>query len=199
MALLSITNGNTKLGKRCGNLSLRPIADCGSNCSYCAKTCYARKFYSRPSVKAAWTANSVAYRAADQSGDWGEVEAAVDAYLQRRPDMRTFRIHVAGDFLSQSHLDSWRRIARRHTSVRFLAFTKRFDLSWANLPANLVIIFSMWPGMPDTAPAGPRCWVQDGTETRVPRSAIECGGSCEQCGMCWNLRALRRDVVIHVH
>jgi len=197
--LLHISDSNDKLGSA-GSVSLRPIADCGENCSHCAKKCYAMKFYrARPSVRNAWDANSRAFRDADNAGDWSVLRAEIDAYLQRRRTMRFFRIHVSGDFLSQSHVDFWRSVARAHKSVKFLAFTKRFDLSFANLSPNLSIVFSMWPGMPDTAPKGPRCWVQDGTETRVPPTAIECQGSCESCGMCWSLRKLRKDVVIHIH
>jgi hypothetical protein len=42
-------------------------------------------------------------------------------------------------------------------------------------------------------------WMQDGTETRIPKGAIECHGNCETCGLCYELPRLGVDVVFHKH
>lgn len=152
-----------------------------------------------PSVRAAWRENSREFRAADKSGNWRKMTVEIDHYLEHRTP-RFFRIHVAGDFLSQAHVDFWADIAARHPAVKFLAFTKRHDLDYAATRfTNFTVVFSMFPGMPDTSWPYPKAWMQDGTETRVPTNAIECPGNCETCGMCFNLQKLQRDVVFAKH
>jgi hypothetical protein len=118
---------------------------------------------------------------------------------------RLFRWHVAGDILSENYLRGRCRIAADNPETHFLAFTKAFDIvngyeDREAGPSNLVIIFSAWPGMNFSNPHN-HCiaWMQDGTETRVPEQAIECPGHCWQCGMCFELPKLDRDVVFHKH
>lgn len=89
--------------------------------------------------------------------------------------------------------------------TQFLVFTKAFAVvnAYENvraLPSNLAVIFSAWPGMRIDNPHR-HCiaWMQDGTEDRVPKDAVECPGNCENCGICFRLPKLRRDVVFHKH
>jgi hypothetical protein len=113
-----------------------------------------------------------------------------------------FRWHVSGDIPNQAYLNSMMAMARMHTDVKFFAFTKHFQLDYRRTPSNLTIIFSMWPGM-----RKPRhkkgvegfAWMQDGTERRVPKGAVECHGTCETCGMCFDIRAAGGHVVFHKH
>jgi hypothetical protein len=87
---------------------------------------------------------------------------------------------VAGDILDQEYLDRMSYIARFSKMTRFLAFTKRHDLDYSRVPANLRVRFSQWPGVPELkAPGILGAWMQDGTETRIPKGAIKCAGSCE--------------------
>ena len=118
---------------------------------------------------------------------------------------RLFRWHVAGDILSTAHLGGMCRIAAANPGTHFLAFTKAFEIvnryeDHEAIPANLVLVFSGWPGMSFSNPHGHRvALMQDGTETRVPADAIECPGNCESCGMCYELERLGHDVVFHKH
>jgi hypothetical protein len=150
-----------------------------------------------------WRGNSQAFRT-----NLGKAKAEVAewfAALGKNPP-RFFRIHVAGDFLSQDHVDAWISLASTNSETKFLAFTKRHELDYSQAPKNLQIVLSMFPVM-DMPPGHnshlPKAWLaQDkaGVEdARVPADAIECGGSCEACAMCWNLEDLKRDVVFHLH
>ena len=195
--LLSISDGNMKL-KGIPNISLRPVVDCG-NCRYCAGSCYARKAYrAYPGVKKAWTKNGKAFR----REDYGSLYEEIAEYLERK-NPRWFRIHVAGDFLSQGHVDFWRMVAADFADIKFLAFTKMFDLDFWPKPGNLQIIASMWPGLTyfnsPHLDILPKAWMQDGTETRIPGNAIECPGQCDTCGMCWHLSDIGRDVFFSIH
>ncbi|TFG95443.1 hypothetical protein E4H12_13240 [Candidatus Thorarchaeota archaeon] len=186
-----LSKGNIK-GKVV-NVSLRPVEDCG-NCEYCKDKCYAKKVYKlRPVVRYAWDNNSDAFNA----DPFGACESIIEQLYISKP-IKLFRIHVSGDFLNQEHLDSWNIVADQFPQTKFLAFTKMFDLDYSAIKKNIQIVYSMWPGMPDdNVPDGPRAWVQDGTETRMPDNAIECDGQCHQCAKCWNLRT--RDIVFKIH
>ena len=196
--MVKLSNGNGKIGT-IPNVSMPPIKACG-NCRYCKKSCYALKAYRNkgwPSVRIRWNANF-----AHATRDLQSYFQAIQAQLARKRKLTFFRWHVSGDILSQGYLEGMIAIALKFPECRFLAFTKMFSLDYGNVPANLSIVFSMWPGM--RKPRA-RCgvagfaWVQDGTESRIPSSTITCPGSCENCGMCWEIHKLGGHVVFDVH
>ena len=167
------------------NMSLIPGKDC-ANCSLCRKKCYAMKAwwqYSR--TRKAWSANSRMAR--NKRLEYFDM---VWDYLGKHKPA-TFRWHVAGDILDQDYYDRMVQVANDFPEIKFLCFTKRFDLNYAIRPSNLAMVFSRWPGDERTAVRPerlPNSWVQDGTETRIPTNAIKCMGRCDQCFMCWHMR-----------
>jgi ferredoxin len=192
--LINISDGNSKLG-RIPNVSTVPGKDCG-NCGACVKDCYAVKFYRMyPTVRNAWQGNSELARE-DRAGFMRQIREYLTA---KQPEF--FRWHVAGDILDQAYLEEMKRIAREHPKVKFLAFTKMHMLEYKRLPKNLAVVASMWPGLdvPVNVKRLPKAWMQDGTDKRVPKTAIPCPGKCDECGMCWALPQLGRDVVFHKH
>ena len=192
-----IAPGNDKLGG-IPNVSLTPGEACGRGVP-CHKRCYAMKFLYRKEVRKAWQENYL-LAAQDHRNYFTQIyEYLYKCFvkLQRKPAF--FRWHVGGDFLDQNYLDCVVSLAERLPTVKFLAFTKRHDLDYRALPVNLTVVFSMWPGWGTTRKQMPRAWMQDGTETRVPANALHCPGGCTDCGMCWNLKDLGRDVVFHKH
>lgn len=199
---IKISRGNSKLGE-IPNISLIPVKDC-ANCESCKDSCYALKAWKMyPRTRAAWRINSRAFR--------DDLQQAMSEVLKWFMDKshntpRFFRVHVAGDFLSQQHVNFWMLVADTIPGVKFLAFTKRHDLLYRQAPANLQVVLSMFPGMPE--PRGfstwlPRAWVSEdkagNKESRVPSDAIECPGHCDSCAMCWHLKDLGRDVVFPFH
>ena len=189
---IKISPANSKLG-RIPNISTIPVKDC-TNCDLCKKDCYALKAWKQyPAVRNAWKTNSKAFR-----NDPATAFADLHAYISKKKP-KFFRIHVAGDFLNQLHVAGYAKLAYDNPDTKFLAFTKCHDLSYSDIPDNLQIVISMWPGMPIPDIDLPKAWVQDGTESRVPDTAIECPGICDDCGMCWQLSKLDRDVVFNSH
>jgi hypothetical protein len=189
---VSVMSGNTKLG-HIDNVSLTPGATCGRDVP-CRGTCYAMKaFRQYQEVRTAWQENEKAVRGAP-----AVFFAVVDEYLiKHRPEF--FRIHVAGDFIDRDYLSAWYRLSRQHPETSFLAFTKRYDLlSVRGRPANFQMVVSAWPGFKLPRTKLPIAYMQDGTETRV-KNAIRCPGFCHDCGMCFQLSSIKKNVVFHVH
>jgi len=189
---------NSKLGK-IPNISTIPGADClrGVPCAKISE-CYAMKFFNMyPNVRNAWRHNSqLAHKHPEQYFN------GIRQYLSKK-EPRFFRWHVAGDILDQRYLDAMKAIALDYPAIKFLAFTKRYEFDYSDLPVNLSIVFSAWYGK--QLPERPKdvfvAYVRDEKQLdeRIPNDAIECPGHCESCGMCWSLKNLKRDVVFHKH
>jgi hypothetical protein len=90
-------------------------------------------------------------------------------------------------------------IAKAFPSIKFLAFTKKYDLDYSKIPNNLSIVLSAWPNWP-LPKHGPIAFMQDGTEDRYnDQDTLECQGCCEHCSLCWYLSQLNKNVVFHKH
>lgn len=177
----TISHGNGKIGDT-PNVSLMPILSCpkGIPCSKACYDCKAVRQYKQ--VKAARLRN---WRAAQRKRT--AYFAGIREYLDRyAPEY--FRWHVGGDIPDQGYYREMCAIAREYPDTSFLAFTKNHALDFRGRPENLNIVLSMWPGWGDSRKRMPRAWMQDGSETRIPDSAIQCSGSCDNCGICWHLK-----------
>jgi hypothetical protein len=197
--LVSISKGYRKLGLVM-NISTTPGRCCIRGVTCVRDGCYAFKALRLyPGTRAAWCRNEDLAKHHPDSY-FMQIEKQV---AETKP--RLFRWHVAGDILNGDYLGGMCRIAAANPGTHFLAFTKAFEIvnryeDHKTIAANLVIVFSAWPGMTFLNPHGHRvAWMQDGTETRVPEDAISCPGNCESCGMCYELDRLGRDVVFHKH
>ncbi len=190
---ISISEGNTKTGS-VPSVSLLACASCPKDVP-CTRDCYVvRNMYWRSSTKKAHKGNLVQAKREPE-----KYFGTVSRYVAKKKP-RLFRWHISGDMLSQDYLNNVKAVAIGNPATRYLAFTKYHTLNWKDKPDNLTVVYSMWPGWGDAdAVAGPRAWMQDGTEDRVPADALECPGNCESCGMCWALPSLGRDVVFHKH
>ena len=178
------------------NISHTPVEGCG-NCDSCADRCYAMKAYRMyPNVRTAWDENLAL---------WDTDPAAYRAQLTdflARTRQKMFRYFVAGDVPDQSYVEMMMELAGEFPHIKFLVFTKMHHLDFHAFrrPENIEIVFSMFPTM-DT-PYDQECqfaWCQVGTENRIPDDAIWCPGHCGNCGMCWNLSKLHRDVYFDIH
>jgi len=205
---LSISKGNIKLGK-IYNISLPPVKSCGKNLP-CYATCYAQKAYRMyPGVRKAWNKNFAVYKK-DSSDYFKQID---DFLTEKKPTH--FRWHVAGDFPDVDYYVRVLGIADKHKDVKFLAFTKRFDMlkQIHALPReNLSIVLSAWfnlrldKGLRNQYPVA---WMDDkkNPDQRIPSTlrgeAIACPSNCQICikkdMSCWNLRKIGLDVVFLKH
>lgn len=188
--MVHIARGNSKLGE-IPNISLTPGLSCAPGIP-CVRDCYAQKAYRMYThVRTAWDENFILAR------NYPRVFITGIQHFLKVRQPRVFRWHVAGDILDQQYLNLMYDLARRHPRTKFLAFTKRHELDFSNKPKNMVIFKSMWPGFGHVDDNMPRAWMQDGSETRIPRGARVCHGRCDQCFACWSRTA--HDVVLVKH
>jgi hypothetical protein len=190
-----ISKGNRKMNKGFLIWNLPAIKTCPGSTAICRKECYARKAERQyPDVLPSRNRNLTASKTARFSDDMvAHIGKLITGYKSFKG---FFRIHESGDFYSQVYLNSWKFIAASFPAVKFLAFTKSFNLDFSDCPKNLQIVFSVMPdscippkGKP-IAYAGP---------VVAMKKAIECPGLCDTCGLCWNLSTLKTNVHFNLH
>lgn len=193
---IHVSRGNSKLG-RIMNWSLTPGASCSVEaCATCMQDgCYAMKAYRMyPQTRKAWDDN-LEFCAKNLPA----FKCIMSMYITiMKPTF--FRVHTAGDFFSQEYAEAWAEIARRNPKVKFLAFTKQFEnIRDVEFPKNFTLMVSAWPGCEipvDIRETYHVAWMQDGTETRIPETAVECSGDCSSCKSCWGTKT---DTYFHKH
>ena len=197
-------------GKRVGlNVSLCPIRTCSPGVRRaCAafrlrkdgtrskrRYCYACKFLKRANVVKAWSDNT---RLILQ--DPVAFFAGIREYL-RAKQPRFFRLWVAGDYPTPQTIKMVYSLARQCPNTKILSFTKRWLDGWCfpKTPQNMTVVYSAWSTLAKPPKGHHVAWCDDGRETRIPADALECPGRCDQCGMCWSLNEIKKDVYFHVH
>ena len=193
METITVSTKNIKLGT-IPNISLPPRETCPKDAP-CFKDCYAMKAYRNysPPAKKAWDKNLRIYKA-----DHADYFAQLSGWLSwKKPEY--FRWHAGGDCPDAAYCKGIISIAKAHAEIRFLIMSKKYDL-WRRyqLPENLAVMYSCWPGYPLPDTNHPVYYMQDGTETRV-KNAAQCAGSCITCKVCWHSRELKTNVVNSKH
>ena len=204
---ISVTN--SKLGN-IPSFNLLPGFTCSpESCKHCLREgCYAVKNLFRcgynvdkNSTFSAWAENTVLAKT-----DLPRLEEELAKYLESvKFTIKLFRVHSSGDMFSVEYAMMWYRLAKQFPGIRFLAFTKQWDVI-REVPffelGNFSVVLSGWTGIaiPEDLREKYACaWCDDGQETRIPENAMQCPGSCESCGMCWYLKELNRDTKFTKH
>lgn len=196
---ISISEGNRKMGY-IPSISFPPDMTCAGLGRPCFEDgeCYAmRNMYDfRPTIAKAWDRN---WHIWDSSPDlyWAHIACYLNTV-----EPPNFRFFVGGGCPSQEYFNSAAELMARYPKTKALMFDKGYDIGidYSPAPPNLAVVLSMWPGMdvPSEDYADmPRSWIEG--DPRAPRNGVECAGHCWNCGMCWNLRKLGRDVILHKH
>lgn len=196
---IHIQKGNSKLG-RTMNIALPPGITCAPGVPCYNDGCYGRKFYElREICRNAWDDN-YALLLQDRVRYFALINSHV---LLQEPDL--FRWHVSGDFPDLDYLVRMIDIAEQNPKTKFLCFTKQYELIGKHgllrkrqkLPDNFSLVVSAWPGLElpeELVRKYPVAWMRDVRKGRVPDPRIPsntktCGGGCDKCGLCWNIKA----------
>ena len=187
-----ISTANTKLG--CiPSVNLPPVETCLCDAP-CIAHCYARKGRFRfPSVRKTLEYNWQEWR--NKPVDY------MNSVIQACINVRYFRWHSSGDIPSRFYLHMMCVTAKICPEVRFLCFTKKYELvnsyleTYGSLPENLCMVFSAWGDfIPENPHNLPVAYVELSSgegACHIPDDAIECCGSCFDCirtdASCWHL------------
>lgn len=149
--LLSFQKGNAKLGKQIYTFSLPS----GFTCPF-AKDCLSKanrvtgKIQDGPDTQfRCFSASQEAVYPVVRNSRWNNFNiikeaiangSLIDTIVSSLPKKATVvRIHVAGDFFSQTYFDAWLEVAKRLPLVTFYAYTKSIDYWIArinDIPSN---------------------------------------------------------------
>ena len=111
-----LTPGNTKLGK-IHNWSIPAIKTCPGSSEACRSVCYAAKgYYCYASTREAHNSN---YRLTRRAEFPFRLMEQIES-----ENIRTVRIHAAGDFYSTAYVDDWRNIVQACRQTIFYAYTR---------------------------------------------------------------------------
>lgn len=129
--------GNHKLARKIAifNLMAGQKEICIGMTRLCAKVCYAKKpqQYSKQAI----AKRDKNFAATLKPGFVSQAVAEITA-----AQVKHVRVHEAGDFYSQKYLKKWFKIAETLPHVKFLAYTKSFQLNFSACPDNFTLYLS---------------------------------------------------------
>lgn len=190
--LVTISGGNTKMGK-VASVSLLPVLTCPARCNgTCGDKCYALKLaILRPSVLRSYARNTAVARLAP-SAFWSAINKAM-------AKAEYFRFHVSGDIPGADYLHRVIGACKSAPHCQVLMFTKRFEIvneylyNGGVLPGNLHLLFSGWTNLFPTEYGYNPYHLPETTvyakDEDIRPEWTPCGGNCLDCaihdGGCW--------------
>lgn len=190
--IVTISSGNTKMGK-VASVSLLPILTCPARCNgTCGDKCYTKKLaLLRPSVARSYARNTAVARLAP--------DAFFKAVRSAMAKAEYFRFHVSGDIPSVRYLHEIINACKSAPKCQVLMFTKRYELVnrylWdgGRLPENLHCLFSGWTNLFPTEGGFNPFHLPETTvyakDEDIKPEWTPCGGNCLDCaihdGGCW--------------
>ena len=197
----NISEKNTKMGNVL-SFSTLPYRMCRKDIELpCAPNCYAAKICRlRKNVAKSWGDNT----AMVEAEMFDEITSDImDAIAFRHAKL--FRWFVGGDIYSDKVMEMMIAIANSCPDTKFMCFTKFYDIAekyHEEIPENLNIVLSAWKELQPTDAQKqlfPVNYYNDGEEDcQVPVMATVCGGDCEHCQLCFNMKG-GESVTIYKH
>lgn len=192
---IKISTTNSKLGYQIPSISLLPQCSCRKDAP-CAHGCYGKKGnFTYKAVQEAQRHNYDCY-AQDGNAYFNEIISYLnDALIS----YKYFRWHTVGDIVDHNYLLGMIKVASKCKQVKFLCFTKKFDIvndyvaHGGKIPNNLKIVFSAWHKAfkvdnPFDFPVAYVFFRKEELNPNIPEMAIPCGGHCPECLACWSLK-----------
>ena len=178
-----ITEGNSKLiGVPLFSLPIRKT--CPQSTKLCRKYCYGNKSWTQyPNVRKTRNKN---YTKSKQKSFVKNMEVMISK-------LKTvyFRLNETGDFYSQEYLDKWFEIIRAFPKIRFVVFSKSWDLNWSKMPSNVNRFWSVWPDSKNIPKSGRLAYTIHNSEEFnypirgdvyiCPYPQKRCFNGCESC------------------
>ena len=201
---VKISTTNSKLSGQIPSVNLPPIKTCRYDAP-CKHLCYATKgHFLYSNVKESHIHNLACFVDNPQKYFDDIIE-----FLNGLVSYRYFRYHSSGDIINDEYFKGMVRVAKKCKSVKFLCFTKKFEIvnrylaTGAKIPSNLHIVFSAWDKnfLIENPYNFPMTFVDFKDKSKnpdIPELAIPCSGNCPECLACWSLKK-GQSVVFHQH
>ena len=196
--MFKVTQSNQKLGTICA-VNVPAIKTCRADAP-CKKLCYANKGNFR------YTQVMNCYENNLQTFLSNPFQAETDI-VKQLPKEGFCRVHASGDFVNMEYFKMMIRIAKMCKGVKFMAFTKKYELvnqyiaSGGIIPKNFKVIYSGWVGLEMVNPYNmPTAFVELKKEgdSRIKKTAIPCSEKCDTCYACWKIKK-GQQVLFHQH
>lgn len=180
--------GNKKLPKDVLIVNLSSATNCPSKAlGLCkiAKVCYALHDEKQwPNCK---NKNLAVEQWIQQATDQ-DIIKLLEAYIDAAPTkISHIRLDEAGDFVSQSQVNQWERIAEHLENtkgVKTYTYTCRSDLDFSG--ANHIVVNGSTPGVKGAVREF-KCTPKDVYDTLTPSSGeYKCPGKCDKCHVCFD-------------
>lgn len=189
---ICMNNNNSKLGIGCLSLPL-PVVACRPDAP-CFKECYAQHgCQSFAGVQGAYYRN---FRIYNENPELFFEQVRFKIKVSGLSKVRYFD---SGDYPNENFLEETVKIAKEFHEVKFMAFTKKYELvnkylEQNSLPDNYNIMFSAWDKLwnvpnPHNLPIAYVKFKEDRLTPEIPKNAFHCPGknsTCSACGLCWN-------------
>lgn len=203
MSLVKVSISVSKLGATIPSINLPPIVTCRPDAP-CRHGCYAlRGNFIYKGVKNRLAENLAAYKE--------NPKLFFDMIAEQTKLSKFCRWHSSGDIVDMEYLTGMCRVARKNKGVKYLCFTKKYELvneylkGGHRIPSNLRIVFSCWKDfVPENPYNFPTTWVyfpkkgENEFNGLIPEDAIPCQGKCYACQACWQLKK-GQSVVFRKH
>lgn len=186
-------NNNSKLGRQCISVPF-PVSVCNPNAP-CYKLCYAQHgCQAFANVQGAYHRNLRIYN--NNADDFFE-QLSNKIESLHLPMVRFFD---SGDYPNKEFLIRSVELSKKFPNVKFMAFTKKYDLvndyldHGGKIPDNYNIVFSAWdkswsvPNPYNLSIAYIKFKNEDVTP-EIPKNSFHCPGrksTCSVCKVCWN-------------
>ena len=192
---IKISTSNTKLGYQIPSISLSPECSCRKDAP-CAKGCYGKKgHFTYSNVKDSQKHNYEVYVNAPETYFKDIISYLNDSLIS----YKYFRWHTVGDIVDMKYFQGMVEVAEKCKQVKFLCFTKKFDIvntylkEGGKIPSNLKILFSAWHNAfkvdnPYNFPVAYVFFKRKELNPDINPLAIPCEGHCPECLACWSLK-----------
>lgn len=189
---ISLTN--SKLSGQIPSVNLPAIKTCRADAP-CKHLCYATKGnFKYPNVEKSHLEN-LAHFVTNKDAYFNDIIE----FLSGLVSYKYFRFHSSGDIVNDDYFLGMIKVAKKCKNIKFLAFTKKFEIvnnylkNGGVIPKNLKIVFSAWDknfkiDNPYNLPTTYVYFKDEKLNPDIPDLAIPCVGKCYECQACWGLK-----------
>ncbi len=192
---IKISTTNAKLGYQIPSISLLPECSCRKDAP-CTKLCYGKRGNYRFTQNQATQHFNYQCYVENSDNYFNEIITYLNDSLIMH---KFFRWHSVGDIVDANYFLGMIRVAKKCKQVKFLCFTKKFNIineylqTGAKIPNNLKIVFSAWHNgfkidNPFNFPIAYIYFKNNKLNPDIPATAIPCAGYCPDCLACWSLK-----------